>query len=226
MTPVWILPVLPIMLCGNLASLMGSSQPPNYALPILVASVTFQGLGMMIATLLYGAYMSRLMTNDLPSPITCLSMFIAVESPSFKGLAVLGISQHLHMVYPSYTTIQGVMNPDIIAQIFRVATALWLSSIASVSVTHGALSKEGMSFHLFWWTFVFSNVGSTIVAIDLGNVLMSEGVNWHSSVMTILTVAMWLFVDAVHIRAVWKTTVPTYILSSPSSPKKYNRSRG
>ncbi|OWP02205.1 hypothetical protein B2J93_5592 [Marssonina coronariae] len=147
----------------------GKFPTPKLCSAHLGSKRDISGLGMMIATLLYGAYMSRLMTNDLPSPITCLSMFIAVESPSFKGLAM--------------------------------ATALWLSSIAPVSVTHGALSKEGMSFHLFWWTSVFSNVGSTIVAIHLGNVLMSEGVNWHSSVMPILTVAMWLFVDAVHIRA-------------------------
>lgn len=37
MTPSWILPVFPIMLCGTLASVIGSSQPPKHALPIEMA---------------------------------------------------------------------------------------------------------------------------------------------------------------------------------------------
>jgi tellurite resistance protein TehA-like permease len=39
MTPAWILPIFPIMLCGTLASVMGTSQPPEYALPILIAGL-------------------------------------------------------------------------------------------------------------------------------------------------------------------------------------------
>lgn len=79
-TPAWILPVFPVMLCGTLASLLGSSQPPKYALSILIAGVTFQGLGMLIATFFYGAYLSRLMTNGLPSANTRPGMFIAVRT--------------------------------------------------------------------------------------------------------------------------------------------------
>jgi tellurite resistance protein TehA-like permease len=39
MTPAWILPIFPIMLCGTLASVMVPSQPPKYGLPILVAGL-------------------------------------------------------------------------------------------------------------------------------------------------------------------------------------------
>lgn len=79
-TPAWILPIFPVMLCGTLASLLGSSQPPEYALPILVAGLTFQGLGMLIATFFYGAYLGRLMSQGLPSANTRPGMFIAVYS--------------------------------------------------------------------------------------------------------------------------------------------------
>jgi tellurite resistance protein TehA-like permease len=217
MTPQWILPVFPVMLCGTLASLMGGSQPPQHGLPILVAGVTFQGLGMLIATFMYGPYLARLMTSGLPNPSTRPGMFIAVGPPSFTGLALLGISSHLSAIYPSYTTISSISHPEIIADIFRIvalctaiflwATAFWFFSIALVSVIAGLRGKEGMSFHLVWWAFVFPNVGFTIATIQVGTALMSEGILWIGSAMTVVLVATWLFVGAAHARALWKKQI-------------------
>ncbi len=162
MTPEWILPVFPIMLCGTLSSLISPSQPPHQALPILIAGITFQGLGMLITAFMYGPYISRLMTAGLPNPNTRPGIFIAVGPPSFTGLALLGISNDLGRVYPSYTTISGVSNPSIIPDVFRIlalsvaiflwATAFWFFSISLVSTLAGALGKQGMSFHLVWWS--------------------------------------------------------------------------
>jgi tellurite resistance protein TehA-like permease len=214
MTPQWILPVFPIMLCGTLASLMSPSQPPNQALPILLAGISFQGLGMLIAAFMYGPYISRLMTSGLPIPNTRPGMFIAVGPPSFTGLALLGISQDLARIYPFYTTISAVSNPEIIPDVFRIlalatavflwATAFWFFSISLVSVLAGALGKQGMSFHLVWWSFVFPNVGFAICTINIGQAVMSEGVLWLGSAMTIILVLVWLFVGFMHGRAVWR----------------------
>jgi C4-dicarboxylate transporter/malic acid transport protein len=214
MTPQWILPVFPIMLCGTLASLISPSQPPSQALPILIAGISFQGLGMMIAVFMYGPYISRLMTAGLPNPNTRPGMFIAVGPPSFTGLALLGISKELGRIYPSYTSISGVSNPTIIPDVFRIlavavsvflwATAFFFFSISLVSTLAGALSKQGMSFHLVWWSFVFPNVGFTICTINLGSALMSSAILWLGSVMTVLLIVLWLFVGCFHIRAVWR----------------------
>lgn len=214
MTPQWILPIFPIMLCGTLASLISPSQPSSQALPILIAGISFQGLGMLIAVFMYGPYISRLMTSGLPNPNTRPGMFIAVGPPSFTGLALLGISNDLGRIYPSYTSISGVSDPAIIPDVFRIlavavavflwATAFWFFSISLVSTLAGALGMQGMSFHLVWWSFVFPNVGFTIVTIELGSALMSEGVLWLGSVMTVLLVVIWLFVGGMHIRAVLK----------------------
>jgi tellurite resistance protein TehA-like permease len=70
MTQAWILPVFPVMLCGTLASVMGESQSPEHSLPIQIAGVTFQGLGMLTATFMYSPYLAWLMTSGLPSPNT------------------------------------------------------------------------------------------------------------------------------------------------------------
>lgn len=77
-TPAWILPVFPVMLCGTLAGALGSSQPAHHLLPILVAGLSFQGLGFLIAMFFYGIYLGRLMSQGLPSINTRPGMFIAV----------------------------------------------------------------------------------------------------------------------------------------------------
>lgn len=215
-TPAWILPVFPVMLTGTLAALMGGSQPPEQALPILFAGVTFQALGICISTYFYAIYLGRLMTSGLPRPDTRPGMFIAVGPPAFTGLAFLGISQNLANIYPSYTTVSGVSHPEIIADVFRIialsaaiflwATAFWFFSIAVVSVVHGIIT-QGITFHLVWWAFVFPNVGFTVATVNIGQALMSEGILWISSVMTVLLVAIWLFVGAAHFRAVWKKQI-------------------
>ncbi|KAJ5051726.1 uncharacterized protein L3040_001499 [Drepanopeziza brunnea f. sp. 'multigermtubi'] len=205
MTPAWILPMLPIMLTVTIAALMGKCQLLNYALPILVAGATFQGLGMLISIFMYSIYLSRLMTQGLPKPDLRPGMFIAVGPPSFTGFALLSISNDLFDIHPSYTTLQHVIHPEFIADIFHIvalsttiflwATAFWFFRIALVGVIHGAFfTKEGMGFHLVWWAFIFPNVGFTVITIDTGNALMSEGIRSVASVMTLLLVATWLFV--------------------------------
>lgn len=59
-----------------------------------------------------------------------------------------------------------------------------------------------MSFGLSWYAFVFPNVGFTIVVINIGKAFKSEGILWVGSVMTVLLVAVWLWVFVMHVRAV------------------------
>lgn len=66
--PAWLLPILPIMLSGTVAGSIASMQPPYYRQSILVAGVTFQGLGFWAAISLYGPIANRLMKIGLPIP--------------------------------------------------------------------------------------------------------------------------------------------------------------
>lgn len=68
MTPSWLLPIFPAMLSGTIAGAIIESQPQVHKLPILVAGLTFQGLGFWAAIPLYGTFISRLMQYGLPSP--------------------------------------------------------------------------------------------------------------------------------------------------------------
>jgi tellurite resistance protein TehA-like permease len=91
--------------------------------------------------------------------------------------------------------------------VFLWAVSFWFFCIAVVSVVSGTFIKGGLSFHLVWWAFVFPNVGFTIATIQIGKAVMSEGILWLGSVMTVLLVAVWMFVGVCHVRAVWRKKI-------------------
>lgn len=221
-TTAWVLPIFPAMLVGTLASVLGRSQPPHHALPIVVAGITFQGLGMFVSVIMSAVFVTRLMVNGFPEQSTRPGMFIAVGPPAFTALALLGLSQDMARIYPDHNSISGVQNQANIPDIFRIVAvsvgiflwscSFWFFSLAAVATVIGALEMKhpknkaphrGMRFHLTWWSFVFPNVGFTIATIDIGEALESAGIKWVTSAMTIMLFVMWLFVGTMHIRAVW-----------------------
>ncbi|KXT14424.1 hypothetical protein AC579_8350 [Pseudocercospora musae] len=208
MTPGWILPIFPVMLCGTLATIFAPHQPTQHRMPMLVAGVTFQGLGWMVSFMVYAIYIHRLMQFGLPAPDLRPGMFIAVGPPSFTGLALIGISQALPADAQYFAARPGMIvilqtMADFIA-IFLWCLSFWFFCMTFIVILAG---MKRMSFHLVWWAFVFPNVGFTLTTIRIGTQLKSQGVLWVASIMTILLVAMWLFVSVCHLKAVVKKQI-------------------
>lgn len=65
------------------------------------------------------------------------------------------------------------------------------------------LAVRKMTFHLVWYALIFPNVGFTIAVIDIGEQLISPAIQWVGSIMTIVLVAVWLYVMIMHARAVF-----------------------
>lgn len=84
--------------------------------------------------------------------------------------------------------------------IFLWLVGFWFCAVATVSVVFGA---RKMHFSLNCWAFIFPNVGLTIAAIQIGNVLDSDGIKGVTSAMTIILVAGWLIIAAANVRGVW-----------------------
>jgi tellurite resistance protein TehA-like permease len=80
----------------------------------------------------------------------------------------------------------------------------WFFCIALISTLRTA---KQMSFQCVWYAMVFPNVGFTIALIQIGEQLLSPGIQWVGSIMTIILIAVWLFVMAAHARAVVKKQV-------------------
>lgn len=203
MTPAWILPVFPVMLSGTIASALAADQPPDQALPIIVAGITFQGLGIFVSMLMYPLYLGRLMGDGLPAPDLRPGMFISVGPPAFTCLALIGMANSLPSGYNFFSThpysIEVLQTMALFIGCFLWALSFWFFCISAISCINGI---GHMVFHLTWWAFVFPNVGFTIATIDIGTQFQSQGVLWVGSAMTILIVIIWCFVFFHHVNAV------------------------
>ncbi|CAF9930802.1 MAG: hypothetical protein GOMPHAMPRED_005742 [Gomphillus americanus] len=202
MTPAWILPVFPIMLTGTFAGTIASVLAPGRHITVLLAGITFQGLGWMISFLMYAMLFQRLMLYGLPPPNLRPGLFMAVGPPSFTGLALLSLARGIQpngyfKAHPdSIPTLQYLA--DFIA-VFLWALSFWFWCIALVSVLH---TCRRMTFHLVWWAFVFPNIGFSLITIQIGLVFESESIQWVASAMTVIVVIVWLVVLGFNVRAV------------------------
>lgn len=76
--PAWIFPIYPLLVVGTLAGTILPSQPPSASWKIFIGGITFQGLAWLISFLMYGIYMQRLMTSQLPSATVRPGMYVSV----------------------------------------------------------------------------------------------------------------------------------------------------
>jgi C4-dicarboxylate transporter/malic acid transport protein len=223
MTPAWDLPIFPYMLTGTVAAAGIAYQPRQYAVPMLFAGLTAQGLGMLVSICMYASYIRRMINYGFPSPQSRPGMFIAVGPPSFTSLAIIGLANHFPDGYayfdgPQEITAQVVKIMALMTAVFIWSLSLWFWAISVVSCL--AVYRQ-MKFHLNWWAFVFPNVGFTLATINIGKSLKSEGVMWVGSIMSILLVALYLFVLANHVKAVLKRD----ILSAGKDEDHYHQER-
>ncbi|KAI1272466.1 voltage-dependent anion channel [Xylaria sp. FL0933] len=204
MTPSWNLPAFSFMLVGTLASTGAGLQPPDQAVPMLVAGLGAQGFGLLVSIFFYGCYVSRLIQYGFPAPNSRPGMFIAVGPPAFTSLALIGMANE----YPAHNTVFG--SEQVTMQVLRILAtvvcifiwflSLWFFCIAAVA--NLAVWRE-ISFHLNWYSYIFPNVGFTIAVISVGKALESPGVIAVGSAMTVLLVIGWLVIVYNHVRAVW-----------------------
>lgn len=92
MMPTWILPIFPIMLSGTIASVIADTQPDETAVPIIIAGLTCQGLGISVSFMMYSHMVGRLMQAGM-SPLLPLAL---VRTQADKSLA--------HQAFPTAST--------------------------------------------------------------------------------------------------------------------------
>lgn len=202
MMPTWILPIFPIMLSGTIAAVIAGSQPPTQAVPIIMAGLTCQGLGLAVAVMMYAHMVGRLMQSGLPNREHRPGLFMCVGPPAFTALAFLGLAQALP---PNFDhDMDGLLDTSIIRTAaimgagFLWALSFWWFGIAVLAV----LQSPPRYFHLGWWATVFPNTGFTLATISLGKAFQNEPVLWFATAMSICLLLTYSFVLYSHVQAV------------------------
>ncbi|KAK7427005.1 hypothetical protein QQZ08_006432 [Neonectria magnoliae] len=197
MTPAWILPIFPAMLTGTLAATIMPSQPPDQRLPMLVAGVTYQGLGWIVASLIYPLYLGRLMQDGLPALAMRPGMFIAVGPAGYTAVSIIGMARAIpadygyFAAYPLAEQVLRVMALWVSIWIWCVAFWFFGFSLLAVLV---AATRWNLRFSMAWWAFVFPNVGFTLATGSIGEELDSQAIQWVASAMSICIFVMWFVV--------------------------------
>ncbi|KAM5527895.1 malic acid transport protein [Fusarium oxysporum f. sp. phaseoli] len=208
MMPTWILPIFPIMLSGTIASVVAETQPEIAAIPIIVAGLTCQGLGLSVAVLMYAHMVGRLMSAGLPNREHRPGLFMNVGPPSFTTLALIGMANGLpKSLDPDMDGLLidvGIIRTmALISGIFLWALAAWWWGIAIVAV----VQSPPVYFHLGWWAMVFPNTGWILATISIGNAMGNEPVKWMGTGMSIVLICTYFYVLFNHVRAVIKQDI-------------------
>ncbi|EXL89886.1 hypothetical protein FOIG_16831 [Fusarium odoratissimum NRRL 54006] len=208
MMPTWILPIFPIMLSGTIASVVAETQPEIAAIPIIVAGLTCQGLGLSVAVLMYAHMVGRLMSAGLPNREHRPGLFMNVGPPSFTALALIGMAnglpKSLDPDMDGFLIDVGIIRTmALISGIFLWALAAWWWGIAIVAV----VQLPPVYFHLGWWAMVFPNTGWILATISIGNAMGNEPVKWMGTGMSIVLICTYFYVLFNHVRAVIKQDI-------------------
>ncbi|KAJ8120784.1 hypothetical protein ONZ43_g2597 [Nemania bipapillata] len=207
MMPTQILPIFPLMLSGTIASVIAESQPDLAAVPIIVAGLAAQGLGIAVAVLMYAHMIGRLMQFELPNREHRPGLFMNVGPPAFTALAFIGMANGLPDSFDR--DLDGIPDANIIrtfaviAAIFLWGLSLWWFFIAAVAV----LSSRPKYFHLGWWAMVFPNTGFILATISIAKEFRNPHVLRFGSVLSVLLVLMYIFVLISHVKAVLKQDI-------------------
>lgn len=213
--PAWVMPVYPFLVIGPLAAVIIQTQNSTHSLAIWVSAVMFQGLGWVVAVFMYTIYFLRLMSSHLPDPSTRPGMFIGVGPVGYTSAALVSLGNAAPTTLPEgWLAVNTVPVGDVVkivavmAGIFLWLLAFWFFALAAIAVLAGAFSKkQTMGFTLNWWAFIFPNAGMCLAAINIGNVLQSDGIKAVTSATTVMLVTAWLVTAVFCVIAVVKGKV-------------------
>lgn len=207
MTPIWIFPAYPLLIVGPHAAVLSKFLEQQKAFNIIVGGFTLQGIGFLITTMLYSAFMYRLMTQKLPEESSRPGMFVSVGPSGFTVAAVLGMAENAQRSLPP----NYLGDSRLAAMILKVVASwmsLWIWGLAlwfffvSVGAHWSILCGKRMPFTLSWFSYVFPNTALVTSTFAIGKAFNSKAIQIIGCVMTVILIVVWFLVVIMMVRAI------------------------
>ncbi|TKY88422.1 hypothetical protein EX895_002774 [Sporisorium graminicola] len=214
MSPAWVLPVFPLMLCGSVASAVVPSQHELGGLLISICGLTCQGLGFTVSCMMYAVLLLRLMTASFPPPRARPGLFMNCGPPAFTILCLMGLSEEMQRILPAlptplplpataYETLSIVALASSIL-LWLISAWFYLLTVSSlIHVATDAKLRGEMEFILAWWACVFPITGFAMATYEIGEALASGVVKGVAQGIVIWLIVVFVGVAVMHVRAVW-----------------------
>lgn len=106
-TPVWLLLIFPVMLCGSISNTIAPHQPQQSAVQLVFAGITCQAVGFHVSLFMYGLIVNKFSMYGPPEPSGRPGMFITVGPLAFTGLAFVGLGRTAEEKFPEYFITYG-----------------------------------------------------------------------------------------------------------------------
>ncbi|KAL8687464.1 MAG: hypothetical protein Q9224_005144 [Gallowayella concinna] len=221
MTPIWIFPIYPLLIIGPHAAVLCKTLSPATSLDIIIGGFTLQGVGFLVAFMIYASFIYRLMTQKLPHPSARPGMFVSVGPSGFTVAGVLGMADAIARNVPQDFMSDG----PLAALIFKVVanwTCLWIWGLAMwfffVSVgahwtcfasSSSSLARQDghFAFGMTWFSFVFPNTALVTATFAVGKAFGSTAIQVVGCVMTGFLVVAWFVVFGMMVRAIGRKQI-------------------
>ncbi|KAI4182418.1 MAG: hypothetical protein L6R41_005990 [Letrouitia leprolyta] len=208
MTPIWIFPAYPLLIIGPHASVLCKSLNQGEALDIIIAGFTLQGIGFLVAFMIYASFIYRLMTQKLPQASRRPGMFVSVGPSAFTAAGVIGMADSLSRNVDKDFMGDGEM-ASMILRVVANWTCLWLWGLAFwfFLVSAGAhwsclRPHKGLDYNMTWFSFIFPNTALITATFAVGKAFQSRGIQITGCVMTVLLIIVWFMVTGMMFRAI------------------------
>ncbi|KAL8728349.1 MAG: hypothetical protein Q9166_005492 [cf. Caloplaca sp. 2 TL-2023] len=208
MTPIWIFPIYPLLIIGPHAAILSKTLSPNMAHNIIIGGFTLQGIGFLVAFMIYASFMYRLMTQKLPQASARPGMFVSVGPSGFTVAGVLGMADSIARDVPPDFMGDGAM-AAMILKVVANWVCLWIWGLAlwfffvSVGAHWSCARQDGhFAFGMTWFSFVFPNTALNTATFAVGKAFQSRAIQVVGCVMTVILLITWFLVFGMMIRAI------------------------
>lgn len=175
---------------------------------MVLGGLTCQGVGFLISLTMYSAFIYRLMTQKLPQEAIRPGMFVSVGPSGFTCDAVVSLSIAAATALP----VDFMGNQEFAVVVVRVlgscialcvwGLAFWFFFV-SVAAHWSSIGNGSLEFAMTWFSFVFPNTALITATFSIGEAFDSDVVRWVGCIMSVLIVALWIFVFGAMIRAIY-----------------------
>ena len=209
MTPIWIFPIYPLLIIGPHAAILCQSlSSVEVPLDIIIGGFTLQGIGFLVAFMIYASFIYRLMTHKLPQASSRPGMFVSVGPSGFTVAGVLGMADALSRGVPKDFMGDGPMAAMILKVVANWA-CLWIWGLAlwfflvSVGAHWTCARQDGhIPFSVTWFSFVFPNTALITATFAVGKAFQSRGIQVVGCVMTVILVVAWCLIFGMMLQAI------------------------
>ncbi|KAL8797897.1 MAG: hypothetical protein Q9182_007139 [Xanthomendoza sp. 2 TL-2023] len=211
MTPIWIFPIYPLLIIGPHAAILCKTLSPTTSFDIIIGGFTLQGIGFLVAFMIYASFIYRLMTQKLPDASARPGMFVSVGPSGFTVAAVLGMAKAMARDVPADFMSDGpqaalivkVMANWVCLWIWGLAMWFFFISVGAHWTCFASRRQDGhFAFGMTWFSFVFPNTALATATFAVGEAFGSRAIQVVGCVMTGFLVVAWFLVFGMMIRAV------------------------